>query len=429
MGTDAVGCGAAKEAVRAVLKDVIASNPALSEVRGVAFYDTQKDAIIQASTSFNAAKAAVVEIPNFVGRLGSDSAERIVLQLIYQYFEHALAVQYEETQFKKLWCDFFAEVQDAYWIARGVANLRNFQSKVDRIDLGDGVTIRVRSKTDLASLGFEEAVWERVTEDWHTPGASSLVLVTEHCFMKQPDNLILVDEYNLSLKAMRAIRALRLLAPGSIGIGPMWHTRAARFNVGIGGLSSTGTSIPMFGSPYHWSDEVQCSYPALYDALARLEKEGYPKSPGNLEIALRSFVSSYDRWPAFPDSKLLDLITSLEALLGVGSELSFRLSFRAAALIAPDDQQRGELLKLVRGFYDTRSRIVHGGAIEEKHQDRLQQIERLAEIVRRLLRSFVGFAVAPVSGYGKEFWDGEFDAALLDAEKREKLRAALKLTH
>jgi len=51
MGTDAGGCGAAKEAVRAVLKDVIASNPALREVRGVAFYDTQKDAIIQASSS------------------------------------------------------------------------------------------------------------------------------------------------------------------------------------------------------------------------------------------------------------------------------------------------------------------------------------------------------------------------------------------
>src|SRR5271165_1229369 len=97
--------------------------------------------------------------------------------------------------------------EDAYWIARGVANLRNFQSKVNRIDLGDGVTIRGRSKTDLASLGFEEPVWERITEDWRTPGASSFVLVAEHCFMKQPDNLI-SNEYNPSLKATRAIRAL-----------------------------------------------------------------------------------------------------------------------------------------------------------------------------------------------------------------------------
>lgn len=428
MGADAVGCGAAKEAVRAVLKDVIANNPALSEVRGTALYDPQKDAIIQASSSFNAAKAAVVDVPNFVGRFGSEEAERIVLQLIYQYFKRTLSVQYDETQFEKLWCDFFVEVQDAYWIARGVANLRNFRSEVNRIDLGDGVTIRGRSQTDLASLGFEEAVWERIVEDWNM-GASSFVLVAEHCFVKQPDNLILTDLYNPSLKATRAIRALRLLAPGSIGIGPMWLTRAARFNPGIGGLSSTGTSIPMLGSPYDWTDEVQRSYRALYDLLAHLEKEGYGKSPGNLQIALRSFVSSYDRWPAFPDLRLLDLITSLEALLGSETEIAFRLSFRVAALIAPDDQRRGELLKLVKGFYDTRSKIVHGGAIGKKHQDRLQDIETLAEIVRRLLRSFVGFAIAPVSGYERSFWQGELDAALLDAAKREKLREALKLTH
>lgn len=148
MGADAVGCGAAKEAVRAVLKDVIANNPALSEVRGTALYDPQKDAIIQASSSFNAAKAAVVDVPNFVGRFGSEEAERIVLQLIYQYFKRTLSVQYDETQFEKLWCDFFVEVQDAYWIARGVANLRNFRSEVNRIDLGDGVTIRGRSQTN-----------------------------------------------------------------------------------------------------------------------------------------------------------------------------------------------------------------------------------------------------------------------------------------
>jgi hypothetical protein len=57
METDAVGCGAAREAVRAVLDGVIASKPTLSEVRGIALYDPQKDAITQASSAFNAAKA------------------------------------------------------------------------------------------------------------------------------------------------------------------------------------------------------------------------------------------------------------------------------------------------------------------------------------------------------------------------------------
>ena len=293
MGTDAVGCGAAKQAVRAVLKDVIANNPAPSTVRGTALYDPQKDAIIQASSSFNAAKATIVDVPNFVGKFGSEEAERIVLQLIYQYFKRTPSVQYDETQ------------------------------------------------------------------------------------LKQPDNLILTDLYNPSLKATRAIRALRLLAPGSIGIGPMWLTRAARFNPGIGGLSSTGTSIPMFGSPYHWTDEVQRSYLALYDALAHLEKEGYGKSPGNLQIALRSFVSSYDRWPAFPNSRLLDLITSLEALLGSETEIAFRLSFRVAALIAPDDRRRGELLKLIKGFYDTKAELCTGARLAKSTKIASRTLRRL----------------------------------------------------
>jgi hypothetical protein len=429
MGTEAVGCDAAKEAVRAVLQDVIASSPAINRIIGVALFDTEKDAIIRSLGTFNAAKAAISEIPNLVGRFGSGATDRILLQFVYQYFKRTHAVFYEEAEFEQLWCDFLAEVQEAYWISRGVANLKNFQSHVTRIDLGDGVTIRGRSQTDLASLGFDETVWEHIADDWRTPGGSSFVLVAEHCFAKQPHNLIETDGYIPPSKAMRAIETLRPLAPGSIGIGPMWLTRAARFNVGIGGLWSTGISIPLYGLQYQWTDEVERSYPALYDALAHLQKNGYGKSPGNLEIALRSFISSYDRWPAFPDSKLLDLVTSLEALFGSGTEIAFRLSFRVAALIASDDQQRGELFKLVKGFYDTRSRIVHGGALGKKHQDRLQHIEKLAEIVRGLLRSFIGFAIAPAaSGYRKSFWEEELDAALLDAARRETLRKALKLT-
>jgi hypothetical protein len=80
----------------------------------------------------------------------------------------------------------------------------------------------------------------------------------------------------------------------------------------------------------------------------------------------------------------------------------------------------------MKEFYDTRSRIVHGGQLKLKHQERLQRVEELRSIVRQLLRCFVAFAAAPPDGYGKLFWQ-ELDAALVDAQQRERLRAALGL--
>jgi hypothetical protein len=182
----------------------------------------------------------------------------------------------------------------------------------------------------------------------------------------------------------------------------------------------------MYGLRYNRTEAFKPSYSSIYGELAKLENEGYRNSPGNLAVALRSFMSTYDRWPIHSVSQLLDLVTALEALFGTESEIAFKLSFRVASLLASDDQQRGVLLKLMKDFYDTRSRIVHGGQLHRKHQERLQRVEELRSIVRQLLRCFVAFAAAPPDGYGKPFWQ-ELDVVLVDAQQRGKLRAALGL--
>jgi len=72
---------------------------------------------------------------------------------------------------------------------------------------------------------------------------------------------------------------------------------------------------------------------------------------------------------AGPDSRLLDSVAALEAVLGSGTEVSFKLAFRVATLLADTDAQRSELLDHMKGFYDTRSALVHGGRLKAKHQD------------------------------------------------------------
>jgi len=113
----------------------------------------------------------------------------------------------------------------------------------------------------------------------------------------------------------------------------MWMRRPAHFNMGMGGLSSSGVSIPTMGNDYIWTDDIAQAYPVVYRELAQLEKDGYGKAPGNLEWLCAPSMATYDRYPSLQDSQLLDAITSLEAILGAGSELSFRLAFRVAGLL------------------------------------------------------------------------------------------------
>jgi hypothetical protein len=225
---------------------------------------------------------------------------------------------------------------------------------------------------------------------------------------------------------MRAIGALWLADAGQVSIGPMWVGRAARFNVALNGLQWIGVSIPSYISPYKWTESVSQAYPSIYQALKKLENGGYDGSPGNLEVALRAFMATYDRYPALQESQLLDSITALEALLGTETEISFRLSFRVGGILAASDVERAELLKLIRDFYNTRSAVVHGSEVRDRHQPMLQRVDELRAIVRRLLKSFVAFAVTPRDGYGKAFWK-QLDVALVNATEREKLRTVLGL--
>jgi hypothetical protein len=167
-------------------------------------------------------------------------------------------------------------------------------------------------------------------------------------------------------KAIRAVGACRLAGRGSIGIGPMWITRVARFNCGLGGLTQVGASVPSTGLQYTWSKELAAIYRQIYSELKELERRGYGASPGNLSVALRAFMATYDRWPNGSDSRLLDLVTALEAVLGTDTEIAFKLAFRTSGLLASSDRERAELLTLIKEFDETRSKLVHGSGLKEK---------------------------------------------------------------
>jgi hypothetical protein len=422
----------AKIALRQLVKDTVkmghTAGLSLSEFRGIALYDMAKDAKIRALELFATAASKITHLPRFVESFGADAAPRIALQFVYQYFERGHVMSYSEEVFESVYDDLIKELECPVWIFRGVANVRYFMSDVLHIDLDDGVTIRGRSPAELASLGFGAAIWDRITEDGSGFGASSFVLIAEHSIPKKPDNLTLTDSYQLSVKAMRAILSLRLCGEGSVGIGPMWIIRSARFNVGFGGIFRAGASIPTMGTNFNWNPAISANYSAIYDGVKQLEEEGFKASPGNLSVALRAFSSTYDRWPTAQDSQLLDCVTALEALLGAENEIAFKLSFRIASILADTDEERSNLLKLLKDFYDTRSKVIHGANLKEKHQALLRRVGELRNIVKRLLIAFIRLGNTRPAEYGKNFWQDKLDAVLVNTVERERLRLALGLS-
>jgi hypothetical protein len=422
----------AKITLRQLVKDTVkmgqTAGLSLSEFRGVAFYDMSKDEKIQALGSFATAASKIVDLPYFVERFGADEGARMALQFVYGYFGRGHVMSYSEEVFDSIYGDFIKELESPVWIFRGVANVRYFTSESHLVDLDDGITIRGRSPTDLAALGFGTAIWDRISEDWSGFGSSSFVLIVEHSMPKKPDNLVLINSDQLIVKAMRAMLAMRLCGEGSVGIGPMWVIRSARFNVGIGGMGRVGASVPTMGTPFKWEPTMSANYLSIYNGVKQLEEEGFKASPGNVSVALRAFSSTYDGWPTAQDAQLLDCVTALEALLGADNEIAFKLSFRISSILADTDEERVKLLRLLKEFYTARSKVVHGDTLSPKQQALLQRVNELRNIVKRLLVAFIRIGTAKPADYGKTFWKEKLDSVLVNTVEREKLRVALGLS-
>lgn len=205
-------------------------------------------------------------------------------------------------------------------------------------------------------------------------------------------------------------------------------SRPARFNVGLGGTQSAGFSIPAFGSPYHLTEPLAFEVPSMAAALRHLEEHGYGTSPGNLNLALRSYMATYDRWPPSGDSRVLDAITAVEAVLGSGIEITFKLSFRMAGILGGDETERASIFREMKAYYDLRSKLVHGAALKEKHSALLMDTERLRHLVRELLRGFVHLATTPGHRYDKAWFQEQLDVALQVESERVALREALNLS-
>jgi hypothetical protein len=402
----------------------------VENMRGVDYYDTRKDEVFTSLDEFRAASDFIVTFPLVSERYGENEVPRLVLQFAYETIRRVSEAPSVADAIASVWDDFSGELQKTTWTWRGVANLTNFVAEQDPIDLGAGVSVRGRSFEELAELGFSEATLDQLADDWSGFGASSFVILVEHQELKKPENLIMGSTGDLWTKARRAIEAMRLVALGDVGFGPMWTTREARFNVGIGGTSRTGWAIPNLGSSYTLKPHLVDAVRAAEGELEQLDAVDRKTLPVNVSLAVASYMATFDRWPRSTVGAVVDSFTALEALLAPGgTEITFRLAFRVASLLAEDNATRVALFNDIKAWYGIRSRLVHGDVLSGPQRERLAGAEDLREIVRRLVTGFIHLTLSEPDRYSKKFFKEELDAALIDDTTRDELRQTLRLAH
>lgn len=176
--------------------------------------------------------------------------------------------------------------------------------------------------------------------------------------------------------------------------------------------SVTKSNSCMYGTrQYEKSDII--NYWGLVDkVIAEEDKEKFSKmwqllngngknTRHNLLIAVRRFSLAMTRLSL--DDKLIDLMICAEALfLQDGkSELTYKVSHRAASFLSEDPNQQKEIFKFFKDVYDMRSKVVHGTksySQTPRDADLLSSTTvKLAEYLRNTILKMLDLVLSPQS--------------------------------
>ena len=131
----------------------------LDGLRGVALYDSEKDAAITSLEGFEEAAGLIRAIPLVAERYGVENATRLALQFVYESGARLTEATFDDAVVGDAWQAFCEELDAPTWVFRGVANVRNFQGDEQRFDLADGVASEVARSMIWRHLGSVTSSW------------------------------------------------------------------------------------------------------------------------------------------------------------------------------------------------------------------------------------------------------------------------------
>lgn len=226
---------------------------------------------------------------------------------------------------------------------------------------------------------------------------------------QEPNVLTHDRQMELAEEAKNLIWALRLVKPGEVGANRYYNytLRPGRFTPFVSGpLSYTETTEALKFTPGGLIEPGRRRWPAAKYKLCESDLDEtrklfniFHKKSKQIEpmmVALRRFNLSYSRY--LSEDIIIDLTIALEncLLYGISDEFRYRLSVRGAWLLAGSKKPQ-EVKKFLKGIYDIRSRIVHGGESLEKMDKNFIELGIKKEeflpstenIVRDILREYI----------------------------------------
>ena len=393
--------------------------------KAIAYYDSRKDNLITSLDTFQSVQESIGQLDEVRDLFGSAEAKRITIQFVFNSCAEVANGSSPESAFEQVWTNLNHELAIPTWTYFGVANMQNITCSEQVVELEDGVSIRQRSFEELSILldwgSFE---LDHLTEDWKEGVASSLVILVEKMVPKKPENFLFQNDGSTYLHVSQSLLAMRLVAPGDVRIGKLFFANPATFNVGKGGFQSSGYSAWYPGSSYELTQDRVTKIRELYKDLNELENRG-KKTEKNLLLALRSFSSIYDRRFHEAEDRVVDAITALEALWRIDIELSFKLAFRTASLLARSDDERISIYEMLTTYYRIRNKVVHGGILKESQEKLMRSDEPLRTILRRTLRAFLHLATNPTEDWTLDRLYDEADSILMHTSHRTELQLAM----
>ncbi len=149
-----------------------------------------------------------------------------------------------------------------------------------------------------------------------------------------------------------------------------------------------------------------------------------------------AFFCELESFPAFntacqlyggdnpPTMEAVELVTAFESLITKKDEtegLTYRLAMRTANLMGRDADERRAIFRQVKQFYGLRSRLVHGAELDDKLARRLDELDSMRELLRRLLLSLMALL-----SDGKRLTDipDLIDELAFDEDRRKEVQKA-----
>lgn len=246
--------------------------------------------------------------------------------------------------------------------------LINFVTNKDKIEIGDKFVIE-------KSTSFEkEVVFEQLTKRFEIIISSEYLL---RAYIKVNKHAEKIYEFfdKAIIEFEKAMILFRLFKKEFIGFNFIVEPLANTSEYGY-----SAVNLPYLIIDRKTEKEKYVIDNGEIELLEKYFREYDIFSTSKFDLAVSNFNRSYSQH--FLTNIFLDTMFVLENLFlrNTNQELKYKLSMRMAYVLGGNDKEkREEIFNFIKESYDIRSKIVHGGEIQELDEQRVFQLRELTK--------------------------------------------------